>query len=86
MALSAARSGRLRLAGPRSASGSARRHLLGAARRALLPLELTADALVRTMRWEIGQEVTVQRLLWVMEYVDQDRRSTVPRIGLLLRH
>ena len=35
----------------------------------LLPLELTAEALVRTMRWEIGQEVTIQRLLWVMEYV-----------------
>ena len=35
----------------------------------LLPLEVTADALVRTMRWEIGQEVTVQRLLWVMEDV-----------------
>lgn len=33
------------------------------------PLELTADALKRTMRWEIAQEVTVQRLLWVMEYV-----------------
>jgi ADP-ribose pyrophosphatase YjhB (NUDIX family) len=33
------------------------------------PLELTADAVVRTMRWEIEQEVTVQRLLWVMEYV-----------------
>lgn len=35
----------------------------------LLPLESTADALIRTMRWEIGQDVTVQRLLWVMEYV-----------------
>lgn len=35
----------------------------------ILPLELTADAIVRTMRWEIEQEVTVQRLLWVMEYV-----------------
>ncbi len=28
----------------------------------LQPLELTADALIRTMRWEIGQEVTVGRL------------------------
>jgi ADP-ribose pyrophosphatase YjhB (NUDIX family) len=35
----------------------------------LRPLELTADALTRTLRWEIAQEVTVQRLLWVMEYV-----------------
>jgi ADP-ribose pyrophosphatase YjhB (NUDIX family) len=35
----------------------------------VLPLEVTADALVRTMRWEIGQEVTIRRLLWVMEYV-----------------
>ena len=35
----------------------------------LQPLELTADALIRTMRWEIGQDVTVQRLLWMMEYV-----------------
>ncbi len=35
----------------------------------LQPLELTADALVRTMRWEIGQEVTAGRLLWVMEYI-----------------
>lgn len=33
------------------------------------PLELTAQALVRTMRWEIGQGVTVQRLLWVTEHV-----------------
>ena len=35
----------------------------------LQPLELTADALIRTMRWEIGQEVTIDGLLWVMEYV-----------------
>ena len=35
----------------------------------VLPLELTADALARTMRWEIGQAVAVQRLLWVMEHV-----------------
>jgi ADP-ribose pyrophosphatase YjhB (NUDIX family) len=35
----------------------------------LQPLELTADALIRTMRWEIDQEITVQRLLWVMEYI-----------------
>ena len=35
----------------------------------LLRLELTADALVRTMRWELDQEVTIRRLLWVMEYI-----------------
>jgi ADP-ribose pyrophosphatase YjhB (NUDIX family) len=35
----------------------------------LLPMELTADALVRTMRWELGQDVSVQQLLWVMEMV-----------------
>jgi ADP-ribose pyrophosphatase YjhB (NUDIX family) len=33
----------------------------------VLPQESTADALIRTMRWEIAQEVAVQRLLWVME-------------------
>ena len=30
----------------------------------VLPLEQTADGLVRTMRWELDQEVTVKRLLW----------------------
>jgi ADP-ribose pyrophosphatase YjhB (NUDIX family) len=47
----------------------------------LLPLELTADALVRTMRWEIGQEVTVQRLLWVMEYVTRMGGQPVHELG-----
>ena len=47
----------------------------------LLPLELTADALVRTMRWEIGQEVTVQRLLWVMEYVTPMGGRPVHELG-----
>ncbi len=47
----------------------------------LLPLELTADALVRTMRWEIGQEVTVQRLLWVMEYVTPVAGRPVHELG-----
>lgn len=37
----------------------------------LQPLEPTAEALVRTMRWEIEQDVTVDRLLWVMEYVTE---------------
>jgi ADP-ribose pyrophosphatase YjhB (NUDIX family) len=35
----------------------------------VLPLERTADALVRTLRGELGQDVAIQRLLWVMEYV-----------------
>lgn len=47
----------------------------------LLPLEPTADALVRTMRWEIGHEVTVQRLLWVMEYVTPMGGRPVHEIG-----
>jgi ADP-ribose pyrophosphatase YjhB (NUDIX family) len=47
----------------------------------LLPLELTASALVRTMRWEIGQEVTVQRLLWVMEYVTPMGVQPVHELG-----
>ena len=47
----------------------------------LLPLELTANALVRTMRWELGQEVTVQRLLWVMEYVTPIRGQPAHEIG-----
>ncbi|HUF06619.1 MAG TPA: NUDIX domain-containing protein [Candidatus Binatia bacterium] len=47
----------------------------------LLPLELTADALVRTMRWEIGQEVMVHRLLWVMEYVTPMGRRQVHELG-----
>ena len=47
----------------------------------LLPMELTADALVRTMRWEIGQEVSVQRLLWVMEYVTPIGGQPVHELG-----
>lgn len=47
----------------------------------LLPLELTADALVRTVRSEIGQEVTVQRLLWVMEYVTPMGGQPVHELG-----
>ena len=47
----------------------------------LLPLELTADALVRTMRWEIGQEVTVERVLWVMEYVTPMGGQPVHELG-----
>jgi ADP-ribose pyrophosphatase YjhB (NUDIX family) len=47
----------------------------------LLPLELTADALIRTLRWETGQEVTIQRLLWVMEYVAPIRGEPVHELG-----
>jgi ADP-ribose pyrophosphatase YjhB (NUDIX family) len=47
----------------------------------LLPLELTADALVRTMRWEIGQEVKVQRLLWVIEYITPRDGRPVHELG-----
>jgi ADP-ribose pyrophosphatase YjhB (NUDIX family) len=47
----------------------------------LLPLELTADALVRTLRREIGQKVTVQRLLWVMEYVTPMGGQPVHELG-----
>ena len=47
----------------------------------LLPLELTADALVRTMRSEIGQDLTIQRLLWVMEYVAPMGGQTVHELG-----
>jgi 8-oxo-dGTP pyrophosphatase MutT (NUDIX family) len=34
----------------------------------VLPFEATPQALRRTLRWEIGQDVTVHGLLWVMEY------------------
>jgi len=47
----------------------------------LLPLELTAEALVRTMRWELGQDVTVKRLLWVMEYVALIAGGPVHELG-----
>jgi 8-oxo-dGTP pyrophosphatase MutT (NUDIX family) len=47
----------------------------------LLPLEPTAEALVRTMRGEIGQEVTVGRLLWVMEYVTPMGGQPVHELG-----
>ena len=47
----------------------------------LLPLETTADALRRTMRWEIAQEVSVQRLLWMMEYVTRIAGRAVHELG-----
>ena len=47
----------------------------------LLPLEPTTDALIRTMRWEIQQEVTVQRLLWVMEYITRVGGRAVHELG-----
>lgn len=47
----------------------------------LLPLEPTADALVRTMRWEIDQEITVERLLWVMEYATRMAGRTVHELA-----
>ena len=34
----------------------------------ILPFESTADAIVRTMRDELGQDITALRPLWVMEY------------------
>jgi ADP-ribose pyrophosphatase YjhB (NUDIX family) len=45
------------------------------------PLELTADALIRTMRWEIDQEVAIHRLLWVMEYVASIGGRPVHELG-----
>ena len=51
----------------------------------LQPLELTADALIRTMRWEIGQEVTVGRLLWVMEYIAPIAGRPVHELGFYYR-
>jgi ADP-ribose pyrophosphatase YjhB (NUDIX family) len=45
------------------------------------PLERTADGLIRTMREEIGQDVTVQRLLWVMEYVTPMGGRPVHELG-----
>jgi ADP-ribose pyrophosphatase YjhB (NUDIX family) len=47
----------------------------------LRPMEPTADALVRTMRWEIAQEVTVRRLLWVMEYITPMAGRAVHELG-----
>ena len=45
------------------------------------PLELTTDALVRTMRWEISEVVTVRRLLWVMEYVTEMAGKPLHELG-----
>jgi 8-oxo-dGTP pyrophosphatase MutT (NUDIX family) len=47
----------------------------------LLPLERTADALVRTMRGEIGQDVAIGRLLWVMESITPIGGRPVHEIG-----
>jgi ADP-ribose pyrophosphatase YjhB (NUDIX family) len=47
----------------------------------LLPLELTADALVRTLHSEIGEEITIRRLLWVMEYVAPMDGQPVHELG-----
>jgi ADP-ribose pyrophosphatase YjhB (NUDIX family) len=47
----------------------------------LLALEPTADALVRTLRWEIAQDVKVQRLLWVMEYITEMAGRAVHELG-----
>jgi ADP-ribose pyrophosphatase YjhB (NUDIX family) len=47
----------------------------------LQPLELTADALIRTMRWEIAQDVSIKRLLWVMEYVTPIGGRAVHELG-----
>ena len=47
----------------------------------ILPLELTADALARTLQWELAEEVTIERLLWVMEYVSQMAGRPLHEIG-----
>jgi ADP-ribose pyrophosphatase YjhB (NUDIX family) len=47
----------------------------------LLPLEPTSDALIRTMRWEIAQDVTVRRLVWVMEYITKMAGRAVHELG-----
>lgn len=33
------------------------------------------------MRWELGQDVTVQRLLWVMEYVTRIADTALHELG-----
>ena len=47
----------------------------------VMPLELTADALARTLTWELAEDVTVERLLWVMEYVTQMAGRPLHEIG-----
>jgi ADP-ribose pyrophosphatase YjhB (NUDIX family) len=47
----------------------------------ILPMELTADALIRTLRWETGEDVAIRRLLWVMEYVAPMRGQLVHELG-----
>jgi ADP-ribose pyrophosphatase YjhB (NUDIX family) len=47
----------------------------------ILPFEPTAEAMARTMRWEIGQQVTVGRLLWVMEYLTPMGGRPVHELG-----
>ena len=49
----------------------------------ILPLETTTDALVRTMRWETGQDVSVCRLLWVMEYATPIDGRPVHELGFI---
>lgn len=48
----------------------------------LLPLETTAAALARTLRWELGQDVSVRRLLWVMELVTTIGGQPFHELGL----
>ena len=45
------------------------------------PLEVTTDALRRTMSWELDQEVSVGQLLWVMEYVYPVGQRTTHELG-----
>jgi 8-oxo-dGTP pyrophosphatase MutT (NUDIX family) len=45
------------------------------------PLERTSDALVRTMRGEIGQDVTVRQLHWVMEYLTGTNDGRLHELG-----
>jgi ADP-ribose pyrophosphatase YjhB (NUDIX family) len=47
----------------------------------LHPLELTADALVRTMSDELGQAIAVQRLLWTSEFLTSIGTRTLHEFG-----
>jgi len=47
----------------------------------ILPMELTAEALRRTLRDETGEDVAIGRLLWVMEYVAPMRGQLIHELG-----
>jgi ADP-ribose pyrophosphatase YjhB (NUDIX family) len=44
-------------------------------------LERTSDAVVRTMRGEIGQDVMVRQLHWVMEYLTRTNDGRLHELG-----